>query len=103
MKKTLRLLAVAGLALVASCASRTTPTPAPGYQVNSFDNDLPLNEIPPEIVASAKAQIPGFRIEDAELQQRGTARLYELDGIANGRNYGITISADGRVLHVESQ
>lgn len=102
MKTTSTLLLAALSALTVSCASKPQPL-APGYQTNTFDNEIPLSEIPPAVSAAAKAQIPGLRIENADVQQRGEARLYEIDGTANGRDYELTLTADGRVLHVESE
>ena len=101
MKKTTTLLlAAAATALLAACATKPVPV-APGYENNDFDNDIPKNEVPANVLAAAKAQIPGFILEEADLQQRGATRLFELQGRANGRPYHLDITADGRVLHIE--
>jgi starvation-inducible outer membrane lipoprotein len=94
------LLATASFALLAACA--TTPQPiAPGYDNDDFDNEIPKNEVPAVVLAAAKAQIPGFVLEEADLQQRGATRLFELQGRADDRPYHLDITADGRVLHIE--
>ena len=99
-KPTTLLLAAAATALLAACV--TTPVPvAPGYENDNFDNDIPKNEVPANVLAAAKAQIPGFVLEEADLQQRGATRLFELQGRANDRPYHLNITADGRVLHIE--
>ena len=104
MKKTtiLLLAAAASLSLLTSCATKPVPV-APGYTNDSddFDNDIPKNEVPANVLAAAKAQIPGFVLEEANLQQRGATRLFELQGRANDRPYELDITADGRVLHIE--
>lgn len=103
MKKTTTLLlAVVSAALLASCATKPQPV-APGYTNDSddFDNDIPKNEVPANVLAAAKAQIPGFVLTEANLQQRGATRLFELQGRANDRPYDLVITADGRVLHIE--
>jgi starvation-inducible outer membrane lipoprotein len=103
MKKTTTLLiATATVALMASCATKPQPV-APGYASasNDFDNDIPKNEVPANVLAAAKAQIPGFVLQSANLQQRGATRLFELQGRANSRPYELDITADGRVLHIE--
>lgn len=104
MKKTTTLLlaAAAASALLTSCASHPQPV-APGYVRDSddFDNDIPKSEVPANVLAAAKAQIPGFVLEEADLQQRGTGHLFELQGRANRRPYTLNITADGRVLHIE--
>ena len=103
MKKTTNLLLTAvSVALLASCATQPRPV-APGYANDSddFDNDIPKNEVPANVLAAAKAQIPGFVLEEANLQQRGATRLFELQGRANDRPYELDITADGRVLHIE--
>ena len=104
MKKTtiLLLAAAASLSLLTSCATKPVPV-APGYVNDSddFDNDIPKNEVPANVLAAAKAEIPGFVLTEANLQQRGATRLFELQGRANGRPYELDITADGRVLHIE--
>lgn len=103
MKKTTTLLlAAVATALLAACATKPVPV-APGYvnDSNDFDNDIPKNEVPANVLAAAKAQIPGFVLEEADLQQRGATRLFELQGRANGRPYHLDITADGRVLRIE--
>jgi hypothetical protein len=103
MKKTTNLvLAAATTALLAACATQPRPV-APGYANGSddFDNDIPKNEVPAIVLAAAKAQIPGFVLEEADLQQRGATRLFELQGRADDRPYHLDITADGRVLHIE--
>jgi len=103
MKRTITLLlAAAATALLASCATKPVPV-APGYAKasNDFDNDIPKNEVPANVLAAAKAQIPGFVLESANLQQRGGTRLFELQGRARSHPYELDITADGRVLHIE--
>lgn len=104
MKKTtiLLLAAAASLSLLTSCATKPVPV-APGYadDGDDADNDIPKNEVPANVLAAAKAEIPGFILEEADLQQRGATRLFELQGRANGRPYEIDITADGRVLRIE--
>jgi hypothetical protein len=107
-KATTLLLTAAASAFLSSCATPTTPATqarsvAPGYvnDGDDFDDDIPKNEVPANVLAAAKAEIPGFVLEEADLQQRGSARLFELQGRANGRPYEIDITADGRVLRIE--
>jgi hypothetical protein len=100
-KPTTLLLAAAATALLAACATTKPVSVAPGYENNDFDNDIPKNEVPANVLAAAKAEIPGFVLTEADLQQRGATRLFELQGRANGRPYHLDITADGRVLHIE--
>ena len=103
MKKTTTLLLTAvAAAFLSSCAMQPRPV-VPGYVNDSddFDNDIPKNEVPANVLAAAKAQIPGFVLTEANLQQRGTTRLFELQGRANERPYELDITAEGRVLHIE--
>lgn len=101
MNKTVApLLAAASLTLLAACATKPVPV-APGYANDEFDNDIPNNEVPAAVLAAAKAQIPGFVLEEADLQQHAGRRLFELEGRANGRRYEMDILPDGRVLRIE--
>ena len=101
MKKTTTLLlAATSLAIIASCATKPVPV-APGFDDDDYDNDIPKNEVPANVLAVAKSEIPGFVLEEVDLQQRNGSRLFELQGRANGRSYHLDITADGRVLHIE--
>jgi hypothetical protein len=107
-KTTTTLLTAVAAAFLSSCATQTSPTTqarpvAPGYvnDGDDADNDIPKNEVPANVLAAAKAEIPGFILEEADLQQRGATRLFELQGRANGRPYELDITADGRVLRIE--
>jgi hypothetical protein len=101
MKKTTTILLTAtATVLLAACATQPVPV-SPGYQNDDFDNDIPKNEVPANVLAAAKAEIPGFILEEADLQQRGSRRLFELQGRADGRRYEMDILADGRVLRLE--
>ena len=101
-KTTILLLAAVAAGSLVSCAARPRPV-APGYVNDSddFDNDIPKNEVPANVLAAAKAAIPGFTLTEANLQQRGGTRLFELQGRANDRPYELDITADGRLLHIE--
>jgi hypothetical protein len=97
---TITLLLVAAVCGLASCATKPRSA-SPGFDDGIVDNDIPRSRIPSHVMAAAKAEIPGFALEEADLVQRAGTRLFELQGYANNRPCEIDITADGRVLHVE--
>jgi hypothetical protein len=62
---------------------------------------IPLANVPPTVIAAAKAALEGFQISSAEIEVEDGQTVYELEGTADGMDYEVEVSADGRVLEVE--
>jgi hypothetical protein len=62
---------------------------------------IPLANVPPAVIAAAKAALEGFQISSAETEVEDGQTVYELEGTANGMGYEVEVSADGRVLEIE--
>jgi hypothetical protein len=111
MKKIAILILLAGsITFLAACA--TTPQrhslkpftvrPATSnFSDDDDDDEIPKNKVPIAVLAAAKSQVPGFMLEEVDVKQRASGVLYELEGSADGRDYGMIITSDGRILHLE--
>ena len=63
--------------------------------------DVALADVPAAGRAAALAELPGFVIEQAELETSSKGKVYCLEGEVDGEDVEIEISADGKVLEVE--
>ncbi len=67
------------------------------------DREIPLSEVPPEILAAAQDTLPGIVFTEAEVEKTDKGLVYELEGTVDGKEFEIEISADGEVLEIESE
>ena len=75
--------------------------------VNAADDDdddgdevlVRSDQIPEAVKAAAIAALPGFQIEEAELEEGGG--IYCVHGTVDGRFHEVEVSADGASAHVE--
>jgi len=65
------------------------------------DKEIPLSEVPDAVMQAAMAAVEGIKIKEAEVEEEDGQTVYELEGKANGVEYEIEVSADGKVLEVE--
>jgi hypothetical protein len=65
------------------------------------DDDIPVNELPPEIVRSIEARFPGARIEEAERDTRDGRPLFEVEIVVNGDDKELTITPDGTIVDID--
>lgn len=66
------------------------------------EKEIPLSEVPKEIIAAAQEAVPGIELTEAEVEKTDKGLVYELEGTVDGKEFEIEISADGEVLEVES-
>lgn len=66
------------------------------------EKEIALSEVPAPVLEAAKNAVEGFVPAEAEVETEKGKVLYELDGkAADGKEYEIEVSADGKVLEVE--
>ena len=116
MTRDLWLLAVlvAGLSLP-GCRGTTDPGPAlyaehdettgaAGDDDDDHDADeheIALADVPANVLAAARAALPGATLVEAGVEAEDGVTVYVLDAVRDGVEYEIAVSADGRVLEVE--
>lgn len=67
------------------------------------EEEIPLSEVPKEIIAAAQEAVPGIELTEAEVEKTDKGLVYELEGTVDGQEFEIEISADGEVLEIESE
>ena len=68
----------------------------------SNEVDIPVTEVPANIVSIVQNTLPGITLTEAEKETRDESVVYELKGkLINGKKYEIEIAADGTIIEVE--
>jgi len=71
---------------------------------NDDDNerDIPVSEIPSNIINAVQNTLPGIDLKEAEVKQKDGVNIYELEGkLINGNEYEIKITESGKIIKVE--
>lgn len=105
------LLASTTLTLVTACGNHLMPPPvraamkvarvASHAEKSNSDDTIPNDQVPDHILAAAKARVPGFVLQSAELDQKLVRSNYELTGYVNSQRYEITVTRLGMITKVD--
>jgi hypothetical protein len=66
------------------------------------EKEIPLSQIPVLAVDAARQAVENITLTEAEVEKEGRT-VYVLEGTANGKEYEIEVTADGKVLDVEQE
>ena len=100
MKTLKTLFLVTSVAALAACASSKQCSMDSGSCSTSSSCTKPCG-VPANILAAAKASVPGFAMSSYDTDTENGRKVYELDGTANGRKCEIKVDASGKVLKVD--
>jgi hypothetical protein len=84
-----------------------TATPVTGADDDDDDGEegveeeIDLSEVPADVLAAAKAAVPGFVPREAERETENGVLVYCLEGSAGGEACEVEVSASGKVLEIE--
>ncbi len=103
-----------GIALLAAGCSQAggsdaKPIPAanpgePALASNAGDKQIPVAEIPAGVRQTALDIVGGgLEIREAELGSHSGCPVYRIHGSAKGRIYKLELTADGKIMSVESR
>ena len=68
----------------------------------SSEIEIPVSEVPANIVNIVQNTLPGISLTEAEKETRDETVIYELEGkLINGKEYEIKIAADGTIIKIE--
>lgn len=67
------------------------------------EKEIALSQVPREAVAAAQRAVEGITLTEAEIEEEDDCTVYVLEGMANGTEYEIEVTADGKVLEVEQE
>jgi hypothetical protein len=99
MKRTFTLLTFCLALFSFGCTQQSGGTAA--FMDDEGEAEVALDQVPEAVMKAARAAVPGIVIEEAEREVENGVLVYELEGTANGKEYEIEVSADGKVLEIE--
>ncbi|UCG56629.1 MAG: hypothetical protein JSU70_17415 [Phycisphaerales bacterium] len=67
------------------------------------EKEIPLSEVPAAVVAAAEGAVEGISLTEADVEEEDGRTVYGLEGTADGIEYSIEVTADGKVLEVEKE
>ena len=68
----------------------------------SNEVEVPLSEIPANIITIVQNTLPGISLTEAEKETKENTFIYELEGkLINGKEYEIKIAEDGTIIKIE--
>lgn len=95
MKKTIFILTLASI-FILGCASLES--------MFEDEKEIPLSQVSAAAMEAAENTVENITITEAEIEEEEDGQtVYELEGIANGVEYEIEVTADGKVLEVEQE
>jgi hypothetical protein len=65
------------------------------------EREIPLSDVPAAARLAAELAVPGIRLTEAEVEMEDGRLVYELEGVVDGLEYEIEVTAEGEVLEVE--
>lgn len=84
------IIAFGGLCVIASAAWFTDK-----------EREIPLSELPEEVIAAAEAAVEGIVLTEAEIEETRKGIIYEVEGYVDETEYEIEITPEGDVIEVE--
>jgi len=67
------------------------------------EKEIPLSEVPKKAIVAAQKSVEGIKLVAAEVEEEDGVLIYDLEGVADGKEYEIEVTAEGEVLEVEQE
>jgi len=69
---------------------------------NNDEIEIPISEVPADIITIVQNILPGIALSEAEKELEGETVIYELEGkLINGKQYEIEITESGEIIKIE--
>ena len=103
MKTLNNLLVLASAAVLVSACASTDKCGSSPCKSKKSDSCYSAGKcaVPENILAAAKAKVPGFKMSCSETDTDNGRKVYQLKGTANGHPCEIKVGADGKVVDVD--
>ena len=69
----------------------------------STEIEVALSDVPEAVLAAAKKAVPGIKISSVEKETEGGEVIYDVEGVVDGKEYEVEVSAAGKVLEIEEE
>ena len=67
------------------------------------EKEVPLSEVPAEALKAAQGAVDGVTITEAEIEKEDGQTVYIFEGEADGKEFEIEVTPEGKVLEVEEE
>jgi hypothetical protein len=67
------------------------------------EKEVPLSDVPAVVLEAAQGAVDGVTITEAEREKEDGETVYVFEGEANGKEYEIEVTPEGKVLEVEEE
>ncbi len=61
-------------------------------------SEIPLSDVPQAVKDAAAKSVAGINLKEAEIEKKKSGTVYELKGEANGKEYEIKVTPEGKVI-----
>lgn len=68
----------------------------------SQERSIEITDVPRAVLVAAETAVAGLQVSSAEVEVERGLTVYELDGLANGLDYEVEVTAEGQVLEVDA-
>lgn len=72
-------------------------------EAEGSEEKVPLDQVPAAVKDAATKAVAGLTLTEAEVEVEDGVTVYELDGTADGKEYEVKVTADGKVLKAEQE
>ena len=67
-------------------------------QAGEDEQKIPLSQVPDSVKKVAETALPGVELKKAEIEKWRGEKIFELDGIVDGKKYEFKIKPDGTLV-----
>jgi hypothetical protein len=67
------------------------------------EKEVPLSDVPAKALEAAQGAVDGINITEAEMEKEDGRTVYVFEGDANGKEYEIEVTPEGKVNEVEEK
>jgi outer membrane lipoprotein-sorting protein len=97
MRRTLYLILLFALTFILGCACMKSKCSA------KKEKDIPVSQVPKAAMEAAQNAAKGVNLTEASVEEEKGQTVYTLEGNAEGKEYNIEVTADGKVLEVKQE
>lgn len=67
------------------------------------EKEIALSELPDKVREAAEGAVDGIVLKEAEMEKEDGKWIYEVEGVADGKEYEIEITPEGKILEIEEE
>ena len=101
MRRTMYFALLLALTFTLGCACMESKCKA--KKEKEEGKEIPVSQVPKAAMEAAQNAAKGVNLTEAEVEEEKGQTVYTLEGKADGKEYNIEVTADGKVLEVSQE